>query len=781
MLVLDTCGYSQRSQDARLLLQSWTGNRSTTLWGDGAPVIMAGGQYRLCWCGAVGTGEDTNFTNSSTPLQCAAASQMVVDAGEMVVVGVTPMHLQHRTCAVGLACSIGIEGLHLSNEDQVMVLATCGTEALVDGFPHFEARTTEGWLSIGWGPVSAQAGQYRLCWCSGLEMWPLPNASSVSCSLLTSFQIDVGELTLTGPAPLEQDRTCVSGHTCAFHSISGIGFRGDEQFLVLDTCGINNYVHGFPGAGFAENWTVDGRLEWGAEIVTSSGGNYRLCACMKGTADCNFAQEYDLDIGALSLIGPEHFQDRTCISGQACELSAIYGHYLSEEDSVVVLDTCGTHALPERFPMEASVTVSGESLLSIHWQGVPVTSLGGQYRLCWCHRQQNSTVAVEAADAQPPCTTLQDFRVDFGQLSLIGPSSSQQDRTCVSGQSCIFDAPAGHYLSTSDAFRVLATCGIEDFVPGFPDSHLQMVLDRGGTSLSWGSEFVTAYGGQYRICWCSERYACSSSEQFGLDTGELLLIGPRPLVQQRTCETFPCTVSGFSGLHLSSADSIMVLDTCSQATASQDASVGFLAMALSVASSGRGTAPLEGSVTIHHQVVGGTYRLCWCAGTYTCSFFEDFRVDVGSVSFVGLTESLQHRTCVSGQTCSWSGLDLWLESPDGSDGRLIVLDTCGTGAGRAPLPNGAVVPEWGLESTIDAWAGTERMTMWASWGNQRLSGAAGQYRACWCDWDCPDGDGGLMLDLASITILGPDPLWQHRTHHSWILTVSLSSRLFLGS
>ena len=80
-------------------------------------------------------------------------------------------------------------------------------------------------------------------------------------------------------------------------------------------------------------------------------------------------------------------------------------------------------------------------------QGV-VTAAGGQYRMCWC------------AGEHYPCSSEEDFRVDLGRLTLVGPAPVfRQDRTCVAGQSCRFDAITGFHMSTSDSVMVLDTCG----------------------------------------------------------------------------------------------------------------------------------------------------------------------------------------------------------------------------------------------------------------------------------------------------------------------------------
>ena len=717
---------------------------------------MPGGLYRLCWCRDVSP-EIANSTNSSVSY-CSTASGLIVDAGEMRVLGIKPMGSQHRTCTAGLPCTLaGITG-DVSQRDRLLIFDTCGTEAVVPGFPDSAVSSATGdWLTVTWGSiaVTAAAGRYRLCWCSGADDLELPNSTSNACSLLTSFNIDVGEFTLTGFAPLEQHRTCVSGRMCAFNSISGIGLSGDEQFVALDTCGSQDTVRGFPDAGFARNWSAQGRLDWGSEVLSASGGTYRLCVCALGTA-CNSQVDYALDIGALWVQGPHKFQDRTCIAGQFCDLSAVYGTFLSPSDSFAILDTCG-HNLVAGFPFDSLlVTQPSTGVVLVSWGDQRVTSAGGDYRLCWCASTGNSSLE-SLEPLSTTCGGLSEYRTDLGRMMVIGPAPLQQGQTCVSGQTCIFDAPAGHLVSELDTFQILDTCGFEGSLPGFPSSIPQVDFTRGSPSLTWAIP-VTAYGGLYRICWCATGLSCSSAEDFELDAGELLLIGPRPLVQQRTCTSMPCNITGLSGMYLSSADLVMLLDTCGQSATSQDAAVGFLGLAVGVTASGRGIAEVEGSLyNLQFHMAGGVYRLCWCAGGYSCSSHEDFQVDIGELLVSGATTFGQHRTCVSGQTCLWSGINLWPDTTTGN--RLIVLDTCSMDAARAPLPNSAVLPY----VTVEQAALTENAVLQASWGADRLSGSGGTYRACWCDSDCPAVEGSFFMDLATITVVGPSPLHQQRT------------------
>ena len=68
---------------------------------------------------------------------------------------------------------------------------------------------------------------------------------NMSCHTPSQFHVDMGALTLLGVAPLQQDRTCVSGQTCTLEGITGTGLSTDTSFLALDTCGVSDNTGGF--------------------------------------------------------------------------------------------------------------------------------------------------------------------------------------------------------------------------------------------------------------------------------------------------------------------------------------------------------------------------------------------------------------------------------------------------------------------------------------------------------------------------------------------------------
>ena len=164
-------------------------------------------------------------------------------------------------------------------------------------------------------------------------------------------------------------RTCVSGQTCLIDGFVSTQLGLEAKVVLLDTCG---YIGGPIGSGgttltttqgvsffiAVTNLTELGEASWGYNTeITPAGGEYRLCWC-SAQFQCNEAHDFRVDFGALTVIGPQPLdQQRTCISGMDCVIDGLTGHYIETEDSVAILDTCGTDTLVLGFPYPALISV----------------------------------------------------------------------------------------------------------------------------------------------------------------------------------------------------------------------------------------------------------------------------------------------------------------------------------------------------------------------------------------------------------------------------------------
>lgn len=136
----------------------------------------------------------------------------------------------------------------------------------------------------------------------------------------------------------------------------------------------------------------------------------------------------------------------------------------------------------------------------MEWLGSSMIAAGAEYRLCWC------------AAGPFPCSVWEDFSVDLGALTLLGPSPLSQHRTCVSGRTCDLSRLRGTGVGAADAIFVLETCGAAAAVPGVP-------IPIGPAAA------LSAQGGEYRLCWCSEGLARSLAPG---ELCDLTVDAPRP-------------------------------------------------------------------------------------------------------------------------------------------------------------------------------------------------------------------------------------------------------------
>ncbi|CAE7219339.1 unnamed protein product, partial [Symbiodinium microadriaticum] len=692
-------------------------------WGDVA-VSAAGGVYRLCWCVAY-TGP------AEQHMPCDGGEDFRVDVGSMTLIGpgptaagqltAEPDPLQQRTCVSGLRCVIhGITGMHLTDQDRYAVLDTCGYHATVARFGNggFSSNVARSGATVHFGEVatSSSGGQYRLCWCSAIA----------TCSSGEHFEVTAAHLLIAGPEPLEQDRTCVSGARCTVH-VSGL-LNSLDRVFVMDTCGQDHLgpehqlVERFADSGLTMSVDASGALlSWSDS--TSAGGQYRLCWCSADSA-CRFAAEFKTDIGALQVVGPHDRNDYTCISGQTCEIYGLVGQYLSVGDVYALQDTCGTGWV-SRVPRGQSLSAEVHGA-TVSWGPETISAAGGTlaatihfhrvYRLCWCAAtfscgiqedfrvdagefliigvflNDNDQIAVRDTCGQStdvvsaaggtynlcwcsmipgPCLDAENFVVSIGTLDIIGPSPLRQDRTCTSGQRCHLDGLLGEHMGTNDML-IADTCGTDKaaFVPRFTNFGASDMVGDGLATWS----IITAAGGQYRLCWCASTTACASASEFTTDMGGLLLLGPAPLRQDRTCVSgLSCEFEGFLGKYISSQDRILLSETCgdthlppsslppAQVTASQTGT----------AVVSWGTSPI--------LAAGGFYRLCWCSGLVSqCEDHSEFRTDVGMLTMIGANPLQQARTCISGLPCTLEGITgTYLSVAN----YFAVLQTCGHDAG----------------------------------------------------------------------------------------------------
>ena len=806
--VLDTCGTrsgsSRFAMDGRSLISMPEGTVSFNY-----PVSAAGGQYRICWC-SDGFLNHSNSTDDLARRGCTFAQEFVMDIGELLLVGMSPL-AQDQTCIAGQSCHLpDLRGFGLSALDTVAVLDTCGQQALQRWPAEPTILETDGKLSVSWSFVTAAGGRYRLCWCPGLswtsgeaeddfDPWASNDTWNGSgtpvqsfqrkCSSTVSMIVDFGALTLLGPTPLYQHYTCVSGQTCEIEHVEGLHLQEGDRIQLLETCAVS--VQGtvpprMPAGGLLQAFALgNNSLAFSlGEVdvpISAVGGTYRLCWC-SADVDCRALESFRLDIGQLTVLGARS-GSFTCVSGRRCHIDGVPGLFASS--AFVMLDTCGIGASIDQGQMiQSSGSMSGVS-------GV-LSASGGQYRLCWCGSSEetwiqgandsNSSVSVLRTLG---CATSEDFQIDAGEIHLVGPVLGQA-RTCIGGQLCRIEGLVGYGLAPSDRLLVMNSCGSISALPaGFPGTGTALVPTNRTVAANisdfWNT-IVTAAGGTYRLCWCGELGAsCSASQDFSVDVGDFTLLGPRPLEQHRTCISGrACFLAaspdhGLEGLGVDpAADGLLAIplaSTCGTLGVRViDGTTSYLAMP-------SGSSP----VTVVQAVPrmsepGGLYRLCWCSSQALSCMAQHHSVQVGLLTVLGPAPLKQDRTCISGTSCM---VDLEGSFVDARvAGMLMVLETCG-------LPS--LLPRFLPDGVVPLPGGTEANKS-ANMSALQISAAGGLYRMCWCANTLPASllneslvyDSGLRLEACSepsdfvvdVAASGGKECLQHRSYRELPICVS---------
>ena len=109
---------------------------------------------------------------------------------------------------------------------RLRLMEQCGTDSGVDGAAIASADSLG--LSYAFGLVTAQGGDYELCWCVGLP--------PVECVFNADFGRRVGSLELHGPTG-DAWQSCVKDTPCPAISIRGQGLKGGDLVLVRTRTG----------------------------------------------------------------------------------------------------------------------------------------------------------------------------------------------------------------------------------------------------------------------------------------------------------------------------------------------------------------------------------------------------------------------------------------------------------------------------------------------------------------------------------------------------------------
>ena len=232
-----------------------------------------------------------------------------------------------------------------------------------------------------------------------------------------------------------------------------------------------------------------------------------------------------------------------CVYGAPCQLKNLTGlgasnYALSAGDRLAVMRMkgapCGRGTSSGGWPMAArgmpqnGVSQPATDAADFSFGPEPVLALPGHYQLCWCPSSRG-------------CSDEVNFAIPAGILIVKGPFLGNS-RTCHVGQACGEAGEVASFrgvgLSNGDRLMAMVSCselaGATGAV-GFPEvpgraRGVSLEAEQHGSMFSWGTQgaFNGAIlaGGEYRLCWCPKGYECNTPSAFGLDIGQLSVVGP---------------------------------------------------------------------------------------------------------------------------------------------------------------------------------------------------------------------------------------------------------------
>ena len=164
--------------------------------------LPIGGTWRICYCTALYGG-------------CDDFSDFLLEAGLLTVRGPDDQH-QDRACSAGLACTLGpFTGQGLSTLDRISLIpvsGTCGADARDASVVDDAYLSVDAYRQVGILGVSLPYGdQWMMCYCTDVG----------GCDADAEFSVEIGILTVRGPNPLTQDRTCTAGVNCTITGFTG--------------------------------------------------------------------------------------------------------------------------------------------------------------------------------------------------------------------------------------------------------------------------------------------------------------------------------------------------------------------------------------------------------------------------------------------------------------------------------------------------------------------------------------------------------------------------------
>ncbi|CAK0799277.1 unnamed protein product [Prorocentrum cordatum] len=754
----------------------------------------SGGAYRLCYCtprGAAGVAS------------CAQPEDFGFDIGTLTVLG--PNTSQRFKCVKGQPCEISdLAGFGLEDGDLVLILEECGLPRAentsgpvaisgVAGLTESAAvAATNGGSTFTFPDVvSAEGGDYRVCWCR-------PSASLTGCANSVDFAADAGQLTIVAPV-LDHLRKCYRGAPCAIGDLEGFGLADGDLVRVLHTCagGDEALVAHWPDEGLSQAAEAGGAsVSWGAQPVWSEAGRYALCWCMGG-GTCEQLGDFSLQIGELVLAGPASGQAPVAVGGHPLLLGGLRAFGLEEGSLLAVLpnesgcqgpaEAVYAAAAESHFPNGGILTslaqayvptgsAESEDAAAPFWsEEAPVAMTGGTFSLCILPTQAGSETSrrgVHGGYVYLGCATRQEAQTmcDLRRMPMPNTSAAQATiEASIAAARAAGSLPpgscgqavwlGGQWSDAHDQWRWDNTIAMtegpvapseHDSLPG-PDDAYHYTNWAGGQPSAYPHAlepalYMDAATGRWHDASPGGHVlAVVCEEAVPLPAGELRLSGPAGLGAPAAGSAqhwearagHQLALEGpLAGVDLLPGDLLLAVDgSATPCAGEKQASAPMGAEGISYPSADGASFVWPGTA----RAAGGIYTLCWCrpaADVTECRVAADFLVSAGTLSLRGPLLG-QHHVCQSAENCSVALA--WPDDVGPEQGQLVAAE----GACDADAVGSAVA--------FDSSDPDGRLFEIAA-----LPAPGGARALCWCaSPGCGGGGAASAVEVGRLEVLGP--------------------------
>jgi len=378
----------------------------------GGPTWAYAGEYQLCWCGGGQGDNDLAALLERWTLGegewCSLPEHYLVPMGTLKVVGpsVLPTQSQVFRCVRRRACEItDFEGTMPDGSKLLISESACSSAEVPTGSPNEgQSLPSDDGTTFSWGSKEGtfqNPGFYRLCWC----------ASVVDCYSAEDYTAYAGLLQVKAPTAKLEKHWCALGQACNITGLVGMGLHNGDSIAALAVCGYGEFSSKFTRNGVS---TATFGVGHGFTMPPATEhGVFRICWCA-GETLCYSATDFDTDVGALEVGGPDASAVYVCYEWQPCSIT-VKGSLLHVGDMIRVVPSgadCATTALstsgPELidgFPHYGVAYASTDGYEYSFGEELVRTD-PGLYDLCYCSYEYSPDTCQSASDFYTPGGTI---------------------------------------------------------------------------------------------------------------------------------------------------------------------------------------------------------------------------------------------------------------------------------------------------------------------------------------------------------------------------------------